>query len=250
MDDTSAKDETAVANTSESLGVRDKSNTWKRAWEAVSNAAVATWQFLGRNIATIISISSMFIAYQALDYSIRSQERDAEYKEIAIQPRPSILPLGEDMSLTVRNVGLGPATVKQIFFVDDGKCVSSHDKSRNQWSELYSAFITKAAKNVYSQSLPPMPWTKGGKRTFDYHVDVLQPNDTIRASEDRYLFKLDGGTLKDFQQADASEQVRAKHAFAEKADAVPIVVVVCSATDRTCMSAGVAEGCAGYFKSE
>jgi len=125
--------------------------------QRIFRALVAGWHFFGRNIATIVSISSIVIAFQSLRYSIESQERDAEYKEISIQPRPTLMPLSEDMSLSVRNLGLGPAVVKQIFFEQDGRCISSYEKSTSEWENLYRPFLMKIAADVYSKSLPSMP---------------------------------------------------------------------------------------------
>lgn len=185
----------------------------------------------------------MFIAGLSLYYAVDAQKRDLEYKEISIQPRTSLLPLFEGLSLTLRNLGLGPAVIKQIDFEQNGKCVSSYDKELGEWQKIYGDFLKAVAAEVYTKSLPPMPWIKGGKPQFDYEVDTLQFNDTIRASEDRWLFHLAPGTLKEFLAANSAEQVATSDRFARLAYAVPIIITACSATGRTCMSVGEAKAC-------
>lgn len=200
--------------------------------------------------SVIIAISSMFIAALSLYFSVNAQRVDAEYKEISIQPRPSLLPLFEDMSLSVRNLGLGPAVVKQINFERNGRCLSSYGMNPEEWQTMYSEFLQEIASEVYVKSLPPMPWRKGGKKKFDFEMDILQMNDTVRANEDRYLFRLDSGTFKEFREAETTEQVVAKHKFAANAYAVPIIIVICSATNRTCMRVGEAKACDHLFLRE
>jgi hypothetical protein len=63
----------------------------------------------------------MFIAALSLYHTVDAQRRDLEYKEISIQPRPSLLPVFADMSLSIKNLGLGPAVIQQIDFEQDGQ---------------------------------------------------------------------------------------------------------------------------------
>ncbi|MGY4627236.1 hypothetical protein [Bradyrhizobium sp. USDA 4486] len=176
-------------------------------------------------------------------YTINAQNADLQYKEIAIQPRAEISPLWEDISLSIQNLGLGPAVVEEIVFEEKGKCISSSGRNLAQWSQEYGDFLKDAGGRVFSNSLPTMPWSKNGKKAYDFEVDLLQQNDTVRANENRYLFRLDEGTRKELQSLDTSLQAAVKHKFAENAIAVPLMIIVCSATKRTCMSVGRAGKC-------
>ncbi len=210
---------------------------------AVKKASDKLLRSVGRQASIIIAISSMLIAGFALYFTVQAQRADLEYKEISIQPRPSLGPYFEGMSLSVKNLGLGPAIVRQIDFERDGKCISSYGMKPGEWQSTYAEFLKAQAIDVFAKSLPPMPWIKGGKRKFNVEVDTLQYDDTVRANEDRYLFRLDPGTFKELVQADPDEQVLAKAKFAANAYRVPIIITFCSATDRTCMSVGEAQAC-------
>lgn len=196
-----------------------------------------------KSASTIVAMSSMFIAALSLYHTVDAQRRDLEYKEISIQPRPSLLPVFADMSLSIKNLGLGPAVISQIDFEQDGKCISSAGKDASEWQRIYAAFLNMTAVTVYSKSLPPMSGAPGDKKKFDFEVDALQVNDTIRAGEDRYLFRLAPGTLKIFRGVDTSAQVAAADKFSRNAYTVPIVIHACSATGRTCMFVGEASAC-------
>ncbi|WP_234682992.1 hypothetical protein [Bradyrhizobium monzae] len=209
----------------------------------ILSALKRTFAFFGTNVSVIVSISSMLIALTSLTYTISAQNADLQYKEIAIQPRPDISPLWEDVSLSVKNLGLGPAVVEEIVFLKDGKCVSSNGKTVAKWNEEYAEFLKETGSKVFSSSLPPMPWTKAGQKAYDVEVDLLQENDTVRPNENRYLFRLDEGTRKQLQALDGSVQAAVKQKFARDAYAVPLLLVLCSATNRTCMSVGHAGKC-------
>jgi hypothetical protein len=196
-----------------------------------------------KSAPTIVAMSSMFIAALSLYHTVDAQRRDLEYKEISIQPRPSLLPVFADMSLSIKNLGLGPAVIQQIDFEQDGQCVSSAGKDASEWQKIYAAFLNATAVTVYSRSLSLVPKTPGDKKKFDFELDALQVNDTIRAGEDRYLFRLAPGTLKLFRGADTSVQVAAADKFSQNAYTVPIIIHACSATGRTCMFVGEAAAC-------
>ncbi len=125
----------------------------------------------------------------------------------------------------------------------DGKCVSSAGKDGGEWQKIYAAFLNATAVTVYSRSLSLVSKVPGDKKKFDFEVDALQVNDTIRAGEDRYLFRLAPGTLKLFRGADTSAQVEAADKFSQNAYTVPIIIHACSATGRTCMFVGEAAAC-------
>jgi hypothetical protein len=199
---------------------------------------------IGQNASTAVALSSMLIAGLSLYFTVDAQQRDVEYKEVSIQPRPTLSPDYERLSLSLGNVGLGPAIVRQIHFDQDGKCVTSYGVGADEWQKTFTDFVKAAASEVYSKSLPPMPWSLGGRSKFDFEVNSLQENDTIPSNRDRWIFHLAPGSWDEFKKGDPSEQVPASDRFASLAYAIPMTVYLCSATGRTCMSVGNAPICA------
>ncbi len=77
----------------------------------------AAANFVSRNASTIIALSSLFIAALALWYTVQAKKRDTEYKELSIRPWINIF-----ASVQISNEGLGPAVLKQFFFLIGGDC--------------------------------------------------------------------------------------------------------------------------------
>lgn len=189
---------------------------------------------IAENAAIITAVSSMVIASLSLYFTVNAQRTDLEYKEISIQPRLAMMGLSENMSLSIRNVGLGPAIVKQIDMLVAGKCVTSYGKSQEEWATLHTKFGYEILPELYSKTLPPMPWKKGGKTRYNVEFNLINPGDAVRAGEDVYFVKLDEGTLKELSQVDIDDFAKAKSAFYVAAVAVPLRVEYCSATERMC----------------
>jgi hypothetical protein len=82
----------------------------------------AAANFVSRNASTIIALSSLFIAALALWYTVQAKKRDTEYKELSIRPWINIFAEPKELSVQISNEGLGPAVLKQFFFLIGGDC--------------------------------------------------------------------------------------------------------------------------------
>jgi hypothetical protein len=212
----------------------------------IARRATQPFVWIGQNAALLTAISSMLIAAASLYYAVDAQRTDRAYKEVAIQPRLWLGGDWDDLSLTFINRGLGPAIIDSIVLKVGDKCKSTDDFEPDEWAEVFTAFANEIIDGLYTKTLPPMPWVKGGKRNYDVQTDILRVGDSVRPGDKKFIIRLDPGTLKELTQIDSTELLRAKQKFAIAAFNVPIRIVACSATGRTCGVIGRAAGCPGF----
>ena len=193
------------------------------------------------NASTIIAVSSMLIAGMSLYFTINAQRLDLEYKEVSIQPRVSLNGVGESLSMVLRNVGLGPAVITDVVLKVAGKCVRARTSSDAEWIKAFQDFTQAIIPDVFTKALSPAAWKS--KKGFDVESDTIYIEDTIRPGDDRWLVRLDPGSMKEVAQIDRSEFAATKIKFAKSVYDAPIKIRYCSATGRTCGEVGEAGGC-------
>jgi hypothetical protein len=109
--------------------------------------------WVGTNSATIIALSSVFIALLSLYFTIKAQERDALYKELSIKPIIIVAANVSDFSFGYRNSGYGYGVASRIAFAFEGKCYSSDKNSNRDFYAAYSQFMDAVAKSLYDALL-------------------------------------------------------------------------------------------------
>jgi hypothetical protein len=202
--------------------------------------------WMGRNAALLTAASSMLIAAASLYYAVDAQRTDREYKEVAIQPRMWLGGDWEDLSLTYINTGLGPAIIDSVVLKVGDKCKSTNDFEPDEWAEVFTDFVNENLDELYSKTLPPMPWVRGGKQKYNVQINVLRVGDSVRPGDKKFIIRLDPGTLKELVKIDSTELLGARQKFSAAAFKLPIRIVACSATGRTCGVIGRAAACPGF----
>ena len=199
--------------------------------------------WIGRNAAIFTAISSILIAAASLYYTIDAQRTDREYKEVAIQPRLWLGGEPENFGLTLKNTGLGPAIVGTIVIRVGGQCKSSDDYAPDEWINIFSSFVTELVDPLYTKTLPKLPAPKGQAAKFNVQSNILTVGDSLRPGDKYPIIYLDRDTMDGLSQVDSTERVQAEHKFAAAAYDVPMRILLCSATGRTCRVIGKTKDC-------
>src|SRR5262245_37814828 len=101
------------------------------------------------SISTLISIGALCVSCAAFWNTIVTQGDDREFRELSIRPVLAHLPEATDFSLRIKNRGLGPAVIKRMGGIAEGKCMELDSKSHwataaaFQSEHLFPFFLTR-----------------------------------------------------------------------------------------------------------
>jgi hypothetical protein len=192
--------------------------------------------WVGTNSATIIALSSVFIALLSLYFTIQAQERNALYKELSIKPIIIAAANVSDFSFGYRNSGYGYGVASRVAFAFDGKCYSSDKNSEDDFYTAYSKFMDATTKNLYDALLriKLKPDVKG------FHVlqQQLDPGFPIRPGEVFTAFFLEDPSRDALLKSDDASLNQARAEFRRIASHIPLNVTFCSATGMSCEAVG------------
>jgi len=188
--------------------------------------------FLGRNMALFISFLSLGVAALSLYFSISTQRIDRLYKEISIVPRLGIKVDTDDFSISLANVGLGPAIITRVRFGIAGKCYDSID-TKNHEDRLREFTESVLTYGVYKDVIP--------HRTRDNKPLVLPitqhrfgEGTTIRQGDTYPYITVDPVAIKDIRALERVEVIAIKQRFSDAVAQIPLSIVYCSVTELFC----------------
>jgi|tagenome__1003787_1003787.scaffolds.fasta_scaffold20269884_2 hypothetical protein len=188
--------------------------------------------WFGTNSATVIALSSLFVALLSLYFTIEAQNRDALYKELSIKPIVIVAANVSDFSFGYRNSGYGYGVARRVAFAFDGKCYSSDNNPINEFQAAYSKFMDATANKLYESILRVKlkPDVKG------FHVtqQSLDAGFPIRPGEVFLTFFLEDSSRDALLKADGASLNQARAEFRRVASHIPLNVTFCSATGLSC----------------
>ena len=112
------------------------------------------YEWASRYGSLAVSLLSLIVAAVALYFSVQSQKSDLTYKEASIKPRLMWYTLGDDYSLNVESVGLGPAAIKGFGMRVDGKCIDTSQLAENNW-ETDTRKMRNALIEIFYSAIGP-----------------------------------------------------------------------------------------------
>jgi len=202
----------------------------------ISPAKVKT--FLSKHHATVLSLSSIFIAACSLVFTIMAERIDLFYRETLIRPLFAWHVDLQNFSVKLVNNGLGPGLVKRVMWRMKDRCfVSNPDdpvgwtSSREQFEDFMNAyFLDEVIADVKVRQII-------GTRPATFTA-VPTPDQMLAAGKEIVVF----GVTPDSEAAlraglaklpdEMNAEVRRR--FAHQATMFPMVVQYCSATERFC----------------
>jgi hypothetical protein len=198
-------------------------------WKHRTSTATA---LLARNMPLVISILSLGVAALSLYFSISTQQLDKMYKEVSILPRLVIHINLDDFSISLQNLGLGPALIERVRFGIAGKCYDSMDADRYE-KMLHEFTDSVLIYGVYKDTIPHR--TKDNKplvlpvfgRSFGGGT-TIRPGDSFR-----YIY-VDPQAIKDILAFERVDVVAIKQQFSDAVAKVPLSILYCSATEVFC----------------
>jgi hypothetical protein len=197
-------------------------------------------QFLSANPALPISLASLVVAGASLWLAYTVQSRDAYYKELSITPL-LVLNLDSSFTLRMRNVGLGPALIKEWALQFDGKCYRAEKLNDAKINELTGHLTNRLLHDVLKDL--PSPFSPANPFFAEYLM--IQPGAHLDRGEESIFFRLApedaariNEALKKLSQARYTEITTR---FARAVSELPIVVEFCSISGKTCSKFGTVQ---------
>ena len=198
----------------------------------------ASFAWLGAHYSAILSIMSMMIALTSLFYAVNAQRTDREYKELSIVPILELHTSTIDLSIRVKNVGLGPAILRDVATKLDNKCIHSAGLSQKDWKEEQTKFSVYVMRDIVAASLKGHVKGSDKPTLIDGNAQVPQHNQIIPAMGELTIFAFAADALRvindGLNQMGESHKYEALSSFQQRAMDVPINFFYCSLSYRYC----------------
>lgn len=221
------------------------------------------WQsigaFFGRNAISLASIcvavASFVTAYTSLQYSIRAQKVDTEYKELSILPGLGLGYNNENYSYTIDNGGLGPAEIKRVVVDTGSECIDSADYRKNQPSFTYSDFQDKF-RTVVGQHFVIGAMARIDKRYAYHAVPIVSPIVElmyILPGRSHSIFQYEKKTLEalmTFLEKEGLERINEfNEYFGKQSSKLLFNIEYCSLSGKTCFAKNTTTRCPRIAKA-
>jgi hypothetical protein len=196
-------------------------------------------------------LTSLLIAACSLYLTIHSQYEDRAYKEMMIRPSLQLSVIPKDLSVGVRNEGLGPAVIVDLAYKDGDECLSvadidNHKVNSENMYRIGLDIQDRLFTQIFTFAVPTKsPGIKIAR--LNESGTLLSPGAILATGEQLWLFRVPNDTLSEFRQDLDKLQPSTVAGFMAKffdaAMALPISIRYCSMSGNYCRSIRESVGC-------
>lgn len=189
-----------------------------------------------------VAIASVVIAIRSLEFATQSQKSDAEHKELLIRPRLGIQANTEDFSIRLTNKGLGPAVIREVHYLKNGKCLAESSNTNAKQNDKKFGDEVQSLVQQYMMiglQVHTQGTSRSGILPFPMPiVRVLSQDLVIAAGESTILFGYEKASLQKYLMNLEKISSRAALEFGEdfltKSYTFPLNLKYCSMSGRYC----------------
>jgi hypothetical protein len=197
-------------------------------------------EFLATNA---LALASLTIAITALTLTIITNNRDAYYRELLIQP---LLTFNVTPNFEVRleNRGLGPALIRAASLTFNDKC---YDLSKPLPPERFDELIEALGRHFFLTVFNPLSLKLPSSYLHDAQFTLVTPGIQLTPGEHTDVFSLSPGQFelieKAFVASDKSVRRQVMHRYLGAALTYPISIEYCSVSRKYCDHLGAKPPC-------
>ena len=119
----------------------------------ISSTRILSKLYTVSALSLLIALFSFILSVYSINSTIKSQELDAEYKEISIMPALRTAGSDSEMYWKVENVGLGPSTINRVHIVSNGECFDSDQYPMIEAQAKYRYLVSLAVNELFKNAL-------------------------------------------------------------------------------------------------
>ena len=205
------------------------------AWKKISG-------FLRNNALSLasafIAAMGLLVAWMSLHLAITSQREEREHKELLLRPALVADVDLADYSVSVSNVGLGPALITDTLQYLDGQCIQV---SRGNVDEFIRTNLSRAYQQIgrYFTEQMAAKWKEEEFKSIPtFHVTVPLPSQIVAVGKDFSLFRLDTEAATEVKARVSQMKLETRNAFNDeflrRLLSIPITVRYCSMSEMYC----------------